>query len=64
MCMTYPYWFIILGTEKIGIELTAFAGNPLWSVPLTALFTIAGSFITVYILKHLPYLRTIVPRLY
>ena len=64
MCMTYPYWFIILGTEKVGIELTAFAGNPLWSVPLTALLTIFGSFTTVYIIKKIPYLNTIVPKLY
>ncbi len=64
LCMVYPYWFIILGTEKIGIELSAFSGNPLWSVPFTALFTIAGSFVTVWLIKKIPYLHHITPRLY
>ena len=64
MCMVYPYWFVILGTEKIGIELTAFSGNPLWSVPLTALSTIIGSFIAVHIVKRVPYLRHVTPKLY
>ena len=64
MCMVYPYWFIILGTEKTGIEITAFSGNPLWSVPLTALLTIIASYITVYSIKKIPYLHHITPKLY
>ena len=64
MCMVYPYWFVILGTEKIGIELTAFAGHPLWAIPLTAFITMVGSFITVYIIQRIPYLHHITPRLY
>lgn len=64
MCMVYPYWLTFLGTEKIGIELTAFSGNPLWSVPLTASMVIAGSFATVYMIKKIPYLYHIAPRLY
>ena len=63
MCMVYPYWFIILGTEKIGIELTAFAGSPLWAVPLTALATIVGSYITMVLFKKIPYLHNVTPRL-
>ena len=64
MCMVYTYWFVILGTEKIGIELTAFSGNPLWSVPLTALLTIIGSMLTVVIIKRIPYLHHVTPKLY
>jgi len=64
MCMVYSYWFVVLGTEKIGIELTAFSGNPLWSVPLTALATILGSFLTVSIIKKIPYFHHVTPKLY
>lgn len=63
MCMVYTYWFVILGTEKIGIELTAFSGNPLWSVPLLAIVTIIGSFATVSLLKRTPVIKHILPRL-
>ncbi len=63
MCMVYTYWFVILGTEKIGIELTAFSGNPLWSVPLTAIVTIVASYVTVYVIKKIPYLRKVTPTL-
>ncbi len=64
LCMVYPYWFIILGTEKIGIELTAFAGNPLWSVPLTAVITIIFSYVTVWTIQKIPYLHHVTPKLY
>ncbi len=64
MCMVYPYWFVMLGTEKIGIELTAFSGNPLWSVPLTAVVTIGASYLTVFTIQKIPYLRKITPKLY
>ena len=64
MCMVYPYWLTILGTEKIGIGLTAFSGNPIWSVPLTALIVILGSLATVYAIKKIPYLHSIAPKLY
>jgi len=64
MCMIYPYWFVMLGTEKIGIQLTAFSGNPLWSVPLTAIVTIVSSFVTVFIIKRIPYLHHVTPKLY
>ncbi len=64
MCMVYSYWFVILGTEKIGVQLTAFSGNPLWAVPLTALATILGSFITVSIIKKIPYFHHVTPKLY
>ncbi len=64
MCMVYPYWFVILGTEKVGIQLTALAGNPLWSVPLTAFITIIGSYITVLIIKKIPYVYHVTPKLY
>ena len=64
MCMVYSYWFVILGSEKIGIELTAFLGNPLWAVPLTAFLTIIGSMATIFVIKKIPYLHHITPRLY
>ena len=64
ICLIYPFWFTILGTEKIGIEITAFIGNPFWSVPLTASLTILGSLMTVSILKKIPYVQTIVPKLF
>ncbi len=63
ICMVYEYWRMILATEKIGIELTAFSGNPLWSVPLTTFFIILGSYVTVYIIKKIPYLRHTTPKL-
>ena len=63
MCMVYPYWLVVLGTEKTGIELTAFIGNPLWGVPLTASMVIIGSLTTVYMITKIPYLNYFAPKL-
>jgi hypothetical protein len=64
ICMVYPYWLVFLGTEKVGIEITALSGHPLWAVPLTAFLVISGSIITIYMLQRIPYFYLVMPRIY
>jgi len=54
------YLSLLIG-GKLGFSLSAFSGNPVYSVPLTAITVFLLSYATIHLLRMNPVLRKLVP---
>ena len=59
--LIHPVILFIINVGWLGFALSAFTGDALYSVPLTAILTFGLSFLAVFFLQKIPLVRALIP---
>lgn len=59
--LVHTVFIYLLKNGDLGFTFSALSGNPLWAIPLTSLLVFTLSFLSIYLIKKVPYLKQVAP---